>query len=264
MSGRLLLVGAGQMGGALLAGLRRTNIALDILVVDPRPPAGRERSVPRLSDVGGFRPDLIVLAVKPTLIEAIAPDLRARLAGETAVISFLAGVRAARLRALLGEGAAPIRVMPNLPLSVGLGVSGLYAPPDTPDRAVDQATELLEHCGEVVRVAREEDLDAVTAISGSGPAYVFRFAEALTAAAVDLGLPPQVAELLARQTVIGAGAQMANDPSPLATLRDRVTSPGGTTAKALEVFGAPRGLDDLVRRAAKAAASRAQALGDAA
>jgi pyrroline-5-carboxylate reductase len=252
------------MGGALLAGLRLTNIAMDILVVDPQPAAGPERAVARLADVGDFRPDLVVLAVKPGLIEAVAPDLRARLGDETAVISFMAGVRVARLRALLGEGPALIRVMPNLPLAVGMGVCGLFAPADAADSAVDHAIDLLEHCGEVVRLRREDDLDSVTAISGSGPAYVFRFAEALTAAAVNLGLPPDVAERLARQTMIGAGAQMAADRSSLARLCEQVTSPGGTTAQALEILGAPGGLDDLVTRAAKAAAGRAQALGDAA
>ena len=248
------------MGGALLAGLRGANLAPDVLVVDPDPPRGPERAVASLADIGDFRPDLVVLAVKPGLIAAIAPQLRTRLSDDVAVVSFMAGVRLARLRELLGESPTLIRVMPNLPMALGVGVCGLYAPASAKAGALGRTIALLEGCSLVLRVPHEDDLDAVTAISGSGPAYVFRFAESLTRAAVDLGLPLPVAEQMARQTLIGAGVQLNCDPSPFDLLCDRVASPGGTTAQALAVFGAAGGLDDLVGRAVKAATARARSL----
>ena len=259
---RLLLIGAGRMGGALLAGLRGANAPADILVVDPKPPQGPEQAVANLAEIGDFQPNLVVLAVKPGLIATIAPELRRRLSGESAVVSFMAGVRLARLRELLGRQPTLIRVMPNLPMAVGAGVCGLYAPADADVGALERSIALLNCCSLVVRLPREDDLDTVTAISGSGPAYVFRFAEALTLAAVARGLRQPVAAQLARQTLVGAGAQLAADPTSFADMREQVTSPGGTTAQALAVLGAPGGIDDLVTKAVQAAVVRAQALGE--
>ncbi len=257
---RLLLIGAGRMGGALLAGLRGANVAADIVVVDPNPPQGPERAVASLAEIGDFQPNLVVLAVKPGLIAAIAPALRRRLGDDLEVVSFMAGVRLARLRELLGERPTLIRVMPNLPMAVGAGVCGFYAPDDADVGALERSIALLGCCSTVVRLPREDDLDAVTAISGSGPAYVFRFAEALAIAGMALGLPEPVAVQLARQTLVGAGAQLRNDQTSIEALRAQVTSPGGTTAQALAVLGGPAGLDDLVGRAVEAAATRARAL----
>lgn len=259
-SPRLLLVGAGRMGGALLSGLRQSGYGVEIQVVDPAPPQGSEPWVADLDQVGDFRPSLVVIAVKPALVATVAPGLRSLLSRETAVVSFMAGVRIERLRALLGDGPSLLRAMPNLALAVGAGTCGLYAPADAADDALARATSLLASCGDVVQVGREEDLDAVTAVSGSGPAYVFRFVEALASAGAAQGLSPEVSQRLARQTVIGAGAQLALDSRPASALRDQVTSPGGTTAEALGVLSAPGGLDDLLAKAVGAAAARARSL----
>jgi pyrroline-5-carboxylate reductase len=257
---RLLLVGGGQMGRALLAGLRHADYPVEVLVVDPAPAAATERQVATLDAAGCFRPDVVVVAVKPALAATVAPGLRGLANPETAVVSFMAGIRLARLRELLGAGPTLLRAMPNLALAVGAGVCGLYAPPQAAAGPVARATDLLASCGEVVRLAREDDLDAVTAVSGSGPAYVFRFVEALAAAGEAQGLSPDLSQRLARQTVIGAGAQLASDRRSTAALREQVTSPGGATAEALGVLGAPGALDALLREAVAAAAARARAL----
>ena len=255
---RLLLVGCGRMGGALLTGLRRLRPTIDVLIADPSPVDGPEPRVATLAEISAFRADIVVLAVKPGLAAEVVPQLRRLVGQETAVVSFLAGVRLTRLRGLLGEGPTLIRAMPNLAMAVGAGACGLFAPPGSSNEAVEAATGLFAACGEVVHVTVEEDLDAVTAVSGSGPAYVFRFVEALAAAGVAEGLAPDIALRIARQTVIGAGAQLASGAASAAQLREQVTSPGGTTAQGLAELAEPNGLDDLLQRAVSAAATRAR------
>jgi pyrroline-5-carboxylate reductase len=259
---RLLLVGGGRMGGALLAGLRRARFPVEVLVVDPSPDDGLEPRVAGLADVGGFRPDVVVVAVKPALAATVVPALRRLVDGQTVVLSFMAGVRLARLREWLGDGPALLRAMPNLAMGVGAGVCGVHGPTGAPNSPTARAVALLASCAEVVPVAREEDLDAVTAISGSGPAYVFRFVETLAAAALAQGLAPEVGMRLARKTVIGAALQLASDDRPASALREGVTSPGGTTARALDVLDRPGGLDDLLGQAVATAAAQSRAFAD--
>jgi len=204
--------------------------------------------------------DLLVIAVKPQghadALAGLPPPLKSAL-----TLSVMAGVTHKTISASLGGNTRIVRAMPNLPSLIGAGMTGLYAPQSVTasDRSVIET--LIMATGDAVWVDREDLLDAVTAISGSGPAYLFHFAECLAEAGISLGLPPEAAARLARQTVAGAGAMLADAEADPAILRQRVTSPGGTTAAALEVFmDEPGRLKTLVREATAAAARRAGAL----
>lgn len=178
------------------------------------------------------------------------------------VISVMAGVSIDSISELLPEARAVVRAMPNLPAQVGEAMTGIYA--DAGLSAEDQAIagNLLDAFGKTVWVESEDQIDAVTAISGSGPAYFFAVVEALASAGVKLGLKPEIAETLARQTAVGAGAMLASDERSASEMRVAVTSPGGTTAAALSVLNDPKTqpLDSAFERATRAAAARAKAL----
>jgi pyrroline-5-carboxylate reductase len=252
----LTLAGAGKMGGALLRAWLDQGFAGALNVLDPA--AGPE--IAALAAARGFvlnRPgaatDVLVLAMKPQALDAAAP-LAALAAPQTLVISILAGKTIADIRARLPDAGGIIRAMPNLPASIGRGIAGLTAEARVTAAQRAAAEALLSATGAVVWVDDEALIDAVTAVSGSGPAYVFYIAECLAEAGATLGLPAEVAARLARATVEGAGALLAASPdkSP-AELRESVTSPGGTTAAALEVLMADDGLGPLIGRAARAA-----------
>jgi pyrroline-5-carboxylate reductase len=202
----------------------------------------------------------VVLAVKPQVMGAVLPTLRPLVGPHTLVISIAAGIAMATISAGLGTRRV-IRAMPNTPAQIGQGISGAVAAADADaaDRGIADA--LLGAAGVVVWVADERAIDGITAVSGSGPAYVFNFVEALAAAAVEQGFAPEEAMQLARQTVVGAAALMAADPTPAATLRQNVTSPKGTTEAALNVLMAADGLGPLVARAVAAARRRSEELG---
>lgn len=265
----LVLAGAGKMGGAMLRGWLAQGLpAARIAVVDPAPGSetaalcAGEGVALRIGDVVApdGPPAVLVLAVKPQVF-ASAPSTFGALAGpRTLVVSVLAGIRIAALRAALPRAASIVRAMPNLPAAIGRGVSGAAGEPPLGDAHKAIADALLRAVGGVEWLD-EAQLDAVTAVSGSGPAYVFLLAECLAEAGVVAGLPAEVAARLARATLEGAGALLAAEPtrSP-AALREAVTSPGGTTAAALEVLRARDGLGPLLRRAVAAAAARAQEL----
>ncbi|MDZ7627918.1 MAG: pyrroline-5-carboxylate reductase [Parvularculaceae bacterium] len=259
------LVGAGAMGAALLKGwiAKGAIAAARSAVFDPAisesavaTAAGGGVSVnPPLTE----RFDVLVLAIKPQSLsglEGYAPIARSAL-----VISVLAGKSIASVAAALGGAPRVIRAMPNLPSMLGAGVSGLFAPPalSAHDRSTAQA--LMEAAGAAVYVESEAAIDAVTAISGSGPAYFFLMAEALEEAARALGLPLETARLLARQTLAGAGAVIASDAREASALRKAVTSPGGTTEAALRVLdGDAQAVRKLMKDAAQAAVIRAREL----
>ena len=256
----LVLAGCGRMGGALLRGWLAGGLpAGSIHVLDPHlddetAAFCRERGV--LLDTPIVAPEALVLAVKPQTFAA-APGAFERLARpETLVVSILAGKRLANLRGSLPDAGAVVRAMPNLPAAVGRGASGLAgeAVLTSAQRAV--ATRLMTSVG-LVEWVEESLIDAVTALSGSGPAYVFLLVEALASAGAASGLPVDVASRLARATVEGAGALLQADPRPPAALREAVTSPGGTTAAALDVLRATGGLEALMTRALAAAEQRA-------
>ena len=271
-AGKIALVGAGHMGGALAAGWlrnKRTGIkAEDTLIVDPSPSEavaaliedhGLEH-IDRLSLTVSTQIDTLVLAVKPQVLDSLGEGLAPLLAKETAVLSIMAGITIKRLENIFGDRPV-VRAMPNTPTAVGAGISVCVSNP-AGELFEAQATKLLKVGGEVEWVRDERLLGAVTAVSGSGPAYIFLLAEALAGAGFAEGLPRELADKLARQTIVGAGALLAaSDKSPQ-ELRRAVTSPNGTTQAALDVLmGSGGGLPELVRMAVNAAERRSRALG---
>jgi pyrroline-5-carboxylate reductase len=264
--GPVALVGAGKMGLALAQGWLRAGLAgADLVMIEPQPgeaaiafaaESGARLLPAPLHEVAR----VVVLAVKPQVIGAVLPTLRPLIGPHTLVISIAAGIAIKTVAGGLGTRRV-IRTMPNTPAQIGQGIAGAVAAADTDaaDRRIADA--LLGAVGEVVWVEDERAIDGITAISGSGPAYVFNFVEALAAAAVEQGFAADTAMQLARQTVIGAALLMAADPTPVATLRQNVTSPKGTTEAALNVLMAPDGLRPLVARAVAAARRRSEELG---
>jgi len=262
----LLLLGAGKMGGAMLAGwLERGLPPAGVVAVDPAPGEemralfarhGIRHAATVPADVA---PRVAVVAVKPQTMGAALPALAAALTPATLVVSIAAGTPIAAFEAALGPRPI-VRAMPNTPAQVGRGVTVCVANgrAGAADRAL--ATELLEAVGSVDWIEEEALIDAVTAVSGSGPAYVFLLAECLAAAGAAAGLPADLATRIARGTVAGAGELLARSDLDAATLRRNVTSPGGTTAAALAVLMADGGLAPLLEAAVAAAAARSREL----
>lgn len=264
--GAVLLIGAGKMGGALLQGWVGRGWAAQLTVVDPQLPDALRRNaeahgITVAGSVDGLEPpDVIVLAVKPQMLEAVAPALRPLCGPGTLLMSILAGKTEADLAARLPAGAI-IRAIPNTPAAVGRGIAGAYAGPKVGAVHRARAEALLAAVGQVEWLAEEALIDAVTAVSGSGPAYVFLMVEALAAAGRAIGLEAGQADRFARATVVGAGALLDAEPGTGADqLRRNVTSPGGTTAAALAVLQGDDALTALLRTAVAAARDRARAL----
>ncbi|TXG82693.1 MAG: pyrroline-5-carboxylate reductase [Sphingomonadales bacterium] len=253
----ILLVGCGKMGSALARGWIAAGHPPDLLdIVSPSPPsvAGRHWSV--LPSVGRY--DALVVAVKPQKVSEALTGA-ARLCGTgTLVLSVAAGTAIARLAALTGGQAPVVRAMPNTPSAIGCGIAALTAADSTPQPMRARAELLMRAVGETLWVDTEDALDAVTAVSGSGPAYVFHLIEALAQAGVSAGLSADLAMRLARQTVIGSARLAEASDRSAADLRADVTSPGGTTAAGLAVL-MPE-LPELMRRTVAAAQARAAQL----
>ncbi len=264
-SGTLVLVGAGKMGSALLEGWLRLGLAPNhVAVIEPSPSpdisALAKRGLTLNPDLRALRDaDVVVLAVKPQIAaEAIAP-LRPIVGAGTLVISIMAGQTLHFLATALERAGALVRAMPNTPAAIGRGIT--VAVPVRASGAQRQLAEaLLSATGAVEWVDDEALMDAVTAVSGSGPAYVFLLAEALAQAGVAAGLPVPLAQKLARETVSGSGELLHRSPLDAAALRENVTSPGGTTAAALEVLMAQNGLKSLMEKAVAAATARSRQL----
>jgi pyrroline-5-carboxylate reductase len=255
------------MGGALLAGWRERAIAPHFVVIEPAP-AAQAASAPEVTLLAApdalpsdFAPAAIVFAVKPQSLDAVAPLYRG-FAGRTAFLSIAAGKTLAFFARRLGAEAAMVRAMPNTPAAIGRGISVACAGAavGAAERALCGA--LLEAVGEVAWVDDEGLLDAVTAVSGSGPAYVFLLIECLAKAGVAAGLPEELASRLARATVAGSGELARISPDSAARLREAVTSPGGTTRAALDVLMAAGGLEPLLAQAVAAATRRSRELAD--
>ncbi|HMM14549.1 MAG TPA: pyrroline-5-carboxylate reductase [Parvibaculum sp.] len=266
----LVLVGAGKMGGALLSGWLAQGLApRQVFVRDPAPSPEiarliAERGIPlnfSIADIAARKPAVVVLAVKPQSMAAVLPELGALVSPDTLFISIAAGTSLLRLEELLGGGLHAVRAMPNTPASVSRGITVACANARVTAEQREQAASLLGAVGEVGWVESEPLIDAVTAISGSGPAYVFHLAECLAAAGEALGLDPELSARLARATVSGAGEMLHRLDETPATLRKNVTSPGGTTAAALDVLMGEGGLSQLLRRATAAARDRSRELG---
>ncbi len=261
----LVLVGAGKMGGALLSGwLARGLNPQAVRVVDPAPPPSsaemlRAAGVAVESAAGDCAASAVVVAVKPQIIGTVLPALRPLLRSDTVVLSIAAGTTLARLREGLGGGTI-VRSMPNTPAEIGRGITVAVAGPDVDAEQRALVTALLEAAGAVEWVDDEPLIDAVTAVSGSGPAYVFLLAEVLAEAGVAVGLPPDLAARLARATVAGSGELLNRSDLGADALRRNVTSPNGTTAAALAVLMADDGLRPLLVRAVEAAARRSREL----
>lgn len=267
-SSRIALIGAGRMGAALASGWLKKRGAVNpdnLLIVDPgRNEAGRalvsEHKLKRVEELGPRMAkdiSLVVLAVKPHQFDELAPVLAERLPDDTAVISVIAGLSLRRLKSALGKRPI-IRAMPNTPAAIGKGITVAVAS-DTPAAVKRQAEKLLKVGGPVEWITDERHMGAVTALSGSGPAYVFLMAEAMAGAGFAEGLPRELAERLARETIIGAAALLAESDQSPSELRRAVTSPGGTTQAALDVL--MTGLPDLMRNAISAAERQSRKLG---
>lgn len=256
----LVLVGCGRMGGALLDGWLKSGLrAGAVHVIDPNPRP--ELSGLGVSVNGDLPPDpaVLVIAVKPQMMADVLPRLS--VGGDTLVVSVAAGVTIAAYEAAF-PGAPIVRTMPNTPAAIGQGVTAIIGNALAGPAELDLAEGLMAAVGRVVRLQDEGQIDAVTALSGSGPAYVFHMIEAMAAAGEAEGLAPELALTLARATVAGAGAlAVAEDEDP-AKLRQNVTSPAGTTAAGLAVLmDAGSGLPPLIRATVAAAAARSRELG---
>lgn len=269
MDTSLLLVGCGKMGGAMLAGWLGRGLDPDRLwVVEPAAGAGRA-AIPReglnvVADAGSvpgdFRPDVVILAVKPQIMAEAAPAYRRFVRKDTVFLSIAAGQTIATLARHLGDDAAIVRTMPNTPAAVGRGITVGCPNGHVSESQRRLCDDLLTAVGETGWVEDEGLLDAVTGVSGSGPAYVFYMIEALAAAGVEVGLPAELATRLARATVAGAGELVRVTGEDAAQLRKNVTSPQGTTEAALRVLMADDGLAPLMARAVRAATDRSREL----
>ncbi|GIL40422.1 pyrroline-5-carboxylate reductase [Rhodospirillales bacterium TMPK1] len=252
------------MGGAMLAAWSEHALAESIVVVEPS-----KRTAPRFPAAtfvtsadelpADFSPDIVVVAIKPQLFDDVLPGFRARI-GDAAVLSVAAGKRIADHQRLLGDRPI-IRVLPNTPVAIGQGAIGCFADSRADESLRARVASLLAPLGLVEWLPDEALADAVTALSGSGPAYVFLLIEALAQAGVAQGLPDELAMRLARQTIIGSAALAADNPdTPASQLRANVTSKGGVTAAALGVLMADGGIFDLYRDAFAANVARAKQL----
>ena len=263
--GSLLLVGAGKMGGAMLDGWIARGLApTRIVVIEPQPGKAVRALTRRglkLNPKGkAAAAAAIVIAVKPQTAPAAVPPLKPYVGKSTLVLSIMAGRTISFLEKSLPPGTAIVRAMPNMPAAIGRGISVAVANARVSARQRKQASNLLAAIGKVEWVGDEKLIDAVTALSGSGPAYVFLLAEAMTKAGIAAGLPPELAARLARETVAGSGELLHRSAVDAATLRQNVTPPGGTTAAALEVLIGPGGFDALLTMAVAAATRRSREL----
>ena len=267
LQGTLVLAGCGKMGGAMLEGwLKAGADARKIVAIDPMPPQevldllarhGIRHNPPVASITDA---EVIIIAVKPQVMDEVLPNLVRLKSSKPLILSVAAGKTIATFAKYFGHDAAIIRTMPNTPAAIGRGITAMSPNVNVTKTQMDLATALLSSTGEVVTVDTESMIDLVTAVSGSGPAYVFYLTECMAAAGEKIGLPPALAMQLARATVAGSGELMRQSGIAAATLRQNVTSPKGTTYAALQVLMAEDGMMPLFEKAITAAATRSQEL----
>ena len=264
---QITFIGGGNMAGALITGLLQKGFDPNAIGVVELSRENRARLNEKFGvatyeeiSAGSLTGDIVVLAVKPQQMHGVAMQLRGLLDGKL-VISIAAGVRSADLVRWLGGHSLLVRAMPNTPAMVLAGVTGLYALPEVGDAQRSQAETVLGAVGTTLWLEQESQMDAVTAISGSGPAYVFFFIEALQAAAVALGFTPDQARTLSLETFVGAAKLASQSAEDAATLRARVTSKGGTTERAILAME-NAGVRQAIIQAAQAACLRSRELGD--
>ena len=267
LKGTLVLVGAGKMGGAMLEGWLKVGVpAAQIVALDPSPPTEvkamlASRGIRHNPDVTTLHDvEVVLVAVKPQVMDEVLSPLTLLADSKPLVLSIVAGKTIAALAKHFGSDAAIIRTMPNTPAAIGRGITAMVPNPHVSPAQIALAEQLLLSIGEVVQVQTEAQIDAVTAVSGSGPAYVFYLTECMAAAGEKLGLPADLAMQLARATVSGSGELMRITGIEAATLRQNVTSPKGTTYAALQVLMADDGLKPLMEKALEAAATRSREL----
>jgi pyrroline-5-carboxylate reductase len=267
LRGTLVLVGAGKMGGAMLEGwLKAGADSKKIVAIDPSPPtevkaliaANDIRHNPPVSGISDA--EVVLIAVKPQILEEVLPRIAGLQESQPLILSIAAGKTIAGFERHFGADAAVIRSIPNTPAAIGRGITVMAANKKVSRHQLSLARSLLSSIGEVVAVEDESLIDAATAVSGSGPAYVFYLTECLAAAGEKAGLPPEIATKLARATVSGAGELLRVTGTPAATLRENVTSPKGTTHAALQVLMGPGGLEPLMTQAIAAATRRSREL----
>ncbi len=267
LTGTLVLAGVGKMGGAMLEGwLKAGADPKKIVALDPSPP----QDVSDLLTRHGIRhnptvasivdAEVIIVAVKPQVMDEVLPSLVPLNSSHPLIISVAAGKTIATFARFFGTGASIIRTIPNTPAAIGRGITAMSPNSHVSHQQLELATALLSATGEVVTVENETMIDLVTAVSGSGPAYIFYLTECMAKAGEKIGLPPALAMQLARATVAGSGELMRQSGLDAATLRQNVTSPKGTTYAALQVLMADDGLKPLMEKAIAAAANRSKEL----
>ncbi|MEL7272937.1 MAG: pyrroline-5-carboxylate reductase [Pseudomonadota bacterium] len=263
----LCLVGAGNMGGALLAGwLGAGRAAANITVIDPNPPQAMVQLIEQsgvnhaTAADGVARPDIVIVAVKPQIMDSVLPSLAPLLDSDNVLVSVAAGINMERLAKPFAPVPRVVRTMPNTPSMVGRGITVCVGSDGVSKEQKGWISDLMKAVGAVEWVADESLMDAVTGVSGSGPAYIFHMVEAMAQAGEAAGLPPALALRLARATVEGGGELLHRSDDTAAQLRENVTSPNGTTAAALAVLMGDDGLPDLMTKAVAAAADRSREL----
>jgi pyrroline-5-carboxylate reductase len=270
LPGPLLLVGCGKMGGALLRGwLKRGIPGKDVFVVDPAPRGLEDvqgRGVTLVTAVGqlppALQPGIVLLAIKPQFMDEALPAYRRFAKLGTVFLSIAAGKTVAYLNDRLGPGAQIVRSMPNTPAEVGRGMSVILKDAGIPAATLDLCGQLLSAVGKVGWIDEEDQINAVTAVSGGGPAYVFLLIECLAEAARAAGLPEDLAMQLARETVVGSGELAHRSTESATQLRQAVMSPKGTTIEALAVLMGPEGWQPLITKAIAAATRRGREIAE--
>lgn len=260
---KIILVGCGKMGPAMLAGWLVQGVDINnVIAVDPVAeevfgiiPLRNNEEIPK-----DFEPDFIVFAVKPDMMENVCQNYKRFKRSNMLYISIAAGKNLSSLAEHISSDAAIVRAMPNLPAVISEGITIAIANEHVDLQQKEDCYSLFEAIGEFRWADDENLMDAVTAISGSGPAYLFYFMECFTEAAKELGLPDDMAELLAKQTIYGSVSLVERSGEPPASLREKVTSPGGTTEAALKILMAENGLKSLISKAANAAKNKAKEL----
>ncbi|SIT82985.1 pyrroline-5-carboxylate reductase [Yoonia rosea] len=258
----LVLLGCGKMGSAMLEGWLRTGLPpTSVWVIDPNPSDWLKEQGVAISGETPPNPAVVIIAVKPQMMSDALPDVKSLGNGKTLVISVAAGTPISTFEEVLGPKTPIVRAMPNTPASIGRGITAIIGNAMVQDDHLDLSEALMLSVGDVVRLDAEDQMDAVTAISGSGPAYVFHLIESLAAAGMAQGLSAELSMQLAKATVAGAGDLAEQSDENPAQLRTNVTSPNGTTQAALEVLmDAKTGFPHLLRRAVAAAANRSREL----
>ena len=264
-----LVVGAGKMGGALLEGWIASKAIKpeQLIILDPHPGDAAQIAIKagalHLSEPNNKLLSIkyLLLSIKPQMFSKLAPAIAKELSGEALIISILAGTSLASLQDVFKEQAL-IRAMPNTPAAIGKGITAYTKAPNVSEAQTKMTEKLLSAGGKVHHVANEHLIDVVTAVSSSGPAYVFHMVEALEAAAMKIGLPEELAPDFARQTIIGAAGLLESSDETASKLRQNVTSPNGTTQAALDVLMGLEGLPSLMRETVQAALRRAKELAE--